>query len=351
MIDCVPILALAVVLLAAPLFTDTAEARRHTSKPGDTVATATTTDTDLDEASDEDTGKKKPSKKKSAHLWDYKRKHFNMYSLGHEIAIGEHFIKQQIKVFEKKKWRVDPPEFAATKARIEKIVKRLAAVSDIPSLPYEVHIFEKADVVNAYCLPGGKIGVFTGLFDTAGPGNGTAGGHKRTVEPVTGSKEHKGLVNEKSDDEIAAVLSHEIAHATQRHVTRRLTTYNSIGLVGNLLTLGVSRGAGENWGDLVGTIFNAGSLLYFPSYSRKYEKEADQVGFYYMVKAGFDHTAAIKIWERAAERAKAKGKKTGTSFFDTHPASGERAELLKAYLPDIAAIKDRDKMLREMREE
>jgi predicted Zn-dependent protease len=306
----------------------TAEARRREpSTVTHGVATDINTATTNDNTTDADADKKKSAKKKG-HLWDYKRKHFNMYSLSQEIAIGDHFIKEQIKAFEKKQWRVDPPEYAATKTRIEKIVKRLAAVSDIPSLPYKVHIFEKSDVVNAICLPGGKIGVFTGLFD-----------------------KEKGLVDQKSDDEIAAVLAHEIAHATQRHVTRRLTTYNSIGLVGNLLSLGVSRGAGENWGDLVGTIFNTGSLLYFPSYSRKYEKEADQVGFYYLVKAGFDPTAAIRIWERAAERAKAKGKKTETSFFATHPASGERAETLKAYLPDIAAIHDRDKMRKEMREE
>jgi Zn-dependent protease with chaperone function len=160
-----------------------------------------------------------------------------------------------------------------------------------------------------------------------------------------------GLVNEMSDDEIAAVLGHEMAHATMRHVTRRMTTFNGVGLVGSLITLGVSRGAGGDIGQLAGSIFNLGADLYAPSYSRKYETEADQVGFYYMVKAGFDPNAAIRIWERAAQRNKDKGKRDKTSFFDSHPAGGERAATLRDYLTDVETIKSRHQMLKEMRED
>lgn len=260
-------------------------------------------------------------------LWQYKRKHLNYYSLQDDIAIGERFLKAQKKAFEKKGLAVNPARYEKTRRRIEKIVNRLAKVSDIPNLPYEVVILEKDDVANAYCLPGGKIGVFTGLFD-----------------------KKEGLIDQNNDDEIAAVLSHEIAHATMRHVTRGLTTYQNVGLISSLLTAGISRGLGQNWGYLARQIFNTGTFLYLPSYSRKHEKEADQVGFYYMARAGFDPKAAIMVWERASQKRREQGQSDKTQFFSTHPASGKRAAFLKGYLDDAYEVKRLEGMKRKMRQ-
>ncbi|OVE82039.1 hypothetical protein BVY03_01965 [bacterium K02(2017)] len=271
--------------------------------------------------------KKKKSKRRKGkkRLWEYKRSHFNYYSVNNEIEIGKRYMKKQVDVFNKKKLGVNPNFFAKDKKRIDKIVKRLAAVSDQPDLPFEVTIFDKKDVANAYCLPGGKIGVFTGIFD-----------------------KQKGLIDLKSDDEIAAVLAHEIAHATMRHVTRRMTTYNSLGILGNLLTIGIGGGAGTNWGYLASQVFNTGTYLFLPGYSRKHEREADKVGFYYMVKAGFDPQAAITVWDRAAKRKKKKGKKSKTNFFASHPASGERADALRAYLNDAKLVIEKQQMIKKM---
>jgi metalloendopeptidase OMA1, mitochondrial len=263
--------------------------------------------------------------KRNQRLWEYKKNHYNVYSLSDEIKIGEHYLKEQIKAFKKRKLAVNPKEYEPLRKRIQKIVKRLARVSDIPNLPYEVVIFDKKDVANAYCLPGGKIGIFTGIFD-----------------------KEKGLIDPKSDDEIAAVLGHEMAHATMRHVTRRMTTYRSIGLIGGLVSIGVGRAAGGSWAQLSQQVFNTGSLLYFPSYSRRYEKEADQVGFYYMAKAGFDPKAAIKLWERAAVKSKKKGRDK-TSFFASHPHSGARAKKLKGYLADIEYVKKQQRLMKKMK--
>lgn len=260
-------------------------------------------------------------------LWQYKTKHFNYYSLQDEIEIGERFMADQKKAFEKKKLRINPVEYEPIRKRIDAIVKRLAAVSDIPKLPYEVVIFEKDDVPNAYCLPGGKIGVFTGIFD-----------------------KDKGLIDKNSDDQIAAVLGHEIAHATLRHVTRRLTTYNSLGLIGSVVSLGVGRGLGQNWGYLADQVFSTGTFLYLPSYSRKHEKEADKVGFYYMTKAGFNPQAAIDVWIKAAQQKSKQSGNTKTSFFDSHPASGERATYLKLYLPDALEVQKQVKINQEIRQ-
>lgn len=266
------------------------------------------------------------AKKNTKRLWDYKKKHFNAYSLQDEIKIGEKYLTEQKKSFKDKKLEVNPPRHENTRRRIQKIVTRLAKVSDIPRLPYEVVIFDKPDVVNAFCLPGGKIGVFTGLFD-----------------------KKNGLIAENDDDEIAAVLAHEIAHATMRHVTRQLTTYNSVGLLGNILTMGIGKGLGDNWAYLSQQVFNTGTFLYMPGYTRKHEKEADQVGFYYMAKAGFDYHAAIDVWKRAALKAKKKGRDK-TQFFDSHPASGERAQFLQNFLADAEEVQKKQKTIREIKE-
>lgn len=256
-------------------------------------------------------GKSGSSAKQEDRLWIYKKKHTNMYSWKDDIQLGEQVLEKQLAEFEKKGIAVNPPEQLRLRRRINRIVKKLAKVSDYPSLPYEVHIFDMPEVANAFCLPGGKIGVFTGIFDP-----------------------EKGLINKKSDDEIAAVLGHEIAHATMRHVTRRLTTYNSLGVLGSIISVGIGQSAGASTQSLFETVFQTGASLYFPSYSRKYEREADKVGFYYLAKAGFDPKAAIAIWARVDKRR--KGAKT--SFFATHPSGGERAKNLTRYLQDAYAV-------------
>lgn len=267
------------------------------------------------------TSKNKKSKKTSKNkkrLWEYKKKHFNLYSLKSDIKFGEKYMKLQINEFKKQGIGVDLPKHAALKSRVEKIVKRIAAVSDLPDLPYEVHIFDKPDIVNAFCMPGGKIGVFSGLFD-----------------------KEKGFVDMNSDDQIAAVMAHEISHATMRHVTRRLTTNQGLSLVGTAASIGLGSGIGKEAQMIFENLYFVGLNLYFPSYSRKYEKEADQVGLYYMAKAKFDTQAAVDIWEKAASRGGTNSKKT--HFFASHPASGERAKSLSNWLPDAQLVKSGEK--------
>lgn len=251
-------------------------------------------------------------------LTSYKKKHFNLYSKQDEINIGGQYMGQQIREFRKEGVGVDSPKNAELKKRIDTIVKRLGRISDEPNYPYEVHIFDKPDIVNAYCLPGGKIGVFTGLFN-----------------------KEKGLVDEKSDDQIAAVLGHEMAHATMRHVTRQLTTYQGVGLLGTLASIGIGQGAGANAQELFGRVFNLGNNLYYPSYSRKHEREADQVGFYYMSRAGYNPQAAVAIWQQAASKGGPNSRQT--DFLASHPADGQRAKALNRWLPEAQAIYLRSK--------
>lgn len=256
------------------------------------------------------------------HLSDYKRQFFNLYSKNDDVRLGEYFMELQIKEFKRQKIGVDLPKHSTIKSRVEEIVKKIAVVSDNPGLPYEVHIFDMPKVVNAFCMPGGKIGVFTGLFDR-----------------------EKGLVDENNDDQIAAVIGHEIAHATLRHVTRRLTKLQGFGFLGNVASLAIGQGIGQNAQYIFEQVFSLGATLYLPSYSRKYERDADQAGFYYLARAGFNPQAAIDIWSRAAERGGKNAKKT--DFFASHPASGERAKTLESWLSEAKVIREKGLLPRE----
>lgn len=258
-------------------------------------------------------GSAKSSKGTQVHLWEYRKNFSNFYSEKDDIKIGDYVMDLQIKEFKKKDVGVDLPKHSELRNRIQAVVKRIAAVSDKPDFPYEVHIFDRPDIVNAYCLPGGKIGVFTGLFD-----------------------KEKGFVDLENDSQIAAIMGHEIAHATLRHVTRRLTRLQTWGFLGAIASVAIGQGVGGQVQYAFNQVFSLGTNLYLPSYSRKYEQQADQVGFYYMSRARYNPQAAIDIWKKAASRGGQNSKKT--DFFASHPASGVRAKNLERWLPEAMLI-------------
>lgn len=196
--------------------------------------------------------------------------------------------------------------------RLRKILNKLKSSALIPELPYELH-YADAETVNAVCFSGGGIIFFRGLFDA-----------------------EKGLVNKESDDEIAAVMSHEIAHATLRHVYKAQKKAKTINVIGVVVTTAISAAGGEKFSNLFASAYDVGTGLYFPHYSRELESAADLEGLYMMIDSGFNPQKAVEIWERAAAK---KGKKTKTSIFASHPSDGSRAEILKLHLQNIVAGK------------
>ncbi|MBI2335603.1 MAG: M48 family metallopeptidase [Deltaproteobacteria bacterium] len=255
---------------------------------------------------------KKSKEKAGKHLWDYKRQHKTSFSMEQEIKIGTHYLQEQIKIFRKKNIGVDLPKHAKLKNRINHIVRKIAKVSDMPDLPYEVHVFDMPKVVNAYCLPGGKIGVFSGLFDP-----------------------QKGLVDINNDAQIAAILSHEISHATMRHATRQISSAMALNALGSIASIALGAGVGSSAQFAFDSLFSLSTNLIMPGYSRKHEKEADRVGFYYMSKAGYNPEAAVQIWEQAANR---KDKHDKKNAFASHPSDGSRAKALKKWLPEAMQV-------------
>lgn len=166
---------------------------------------------------------------------------------------------------------------------------------------WEFALIDNKKTVNAFCLPGGKIVVYTGLMQLI-----------------------------KSDDELAVVLGHEIAHAIAQHGNERLSQQLMTNMGANILGhfIGLDANNQSVFNMVYGLSTNLGILL---PYSRLHEKEADQIGMLLLAKAGYNPQAAISFWERFSQFN--SGAKT-PEFFSTHPAEETRINDMKAFLPE-----------------
>ena len=149
---------------------------------------------------------------------------------------------------------------------------------------WEVNVLRDPQI-NAFCLPSGKIAVFTGLFRVA--------------------------VNA---DSLATVLSHEISHALAHHASERMARahYESSG--GEILSYFINK-----------------------QHDRAQEAEADKIGVFLMTFAGYDPTAAVEFWQRMMELA--HGRSHPPEIFSTHPSDARRLEQLRQWVPYARAAK------------
>jgi predicted Zn-dependent protease len=202
----------------------------------------------------------------------------------------------------KEKVSTDP----ALNARIQKIGQRIAeAVGDrMPNAQWEFVVFDGPDTVNAFALPGGKVGVYTGLIKLAA-----------------------------SDDELAFVMGHEIAHVTSRHSAQRASTM-ALAAAGGVALDVLARDDKKH--DLMlaayGLIAAGGTL----AYSRSHESEADYVGLRFLAYAGYDPHAAVSFWQKMA--AQEKGGARMPELLSTHPSDDRRIEALQAQIPEVMPI-------------
>lgn len=172
---------------------------------------------------------------------------------------------------------------------------------------WEVRVFDDPSV-NAFALPGRKIGVYRGLLGVAG-----------------------------DQHQLAAVIGHEIAHVTARHANERISTQAvaDSGLQIVQIAAGSSSPARSELFGLLGLGAQVGLLLPF---NRAQESEADLVGQDYMANAGFDPRASVTLWRNMARAADAS--QTGArapDFLSTHPSSAARINELEARMPGAMA--------------
>lgn len=230
----------------------------------------------------------------------------NEFWIHDEIIIGNFIKAQQDVLFKAAKIGVDSSKNQRELKRLKRIVKKIASISHFPYFPYEVHIAD-ANIVNASCAPGGKVLVYEGLWD-----------------------KKSGLVQKGNETELAAVIAHEIAHATGRHVTESLSSRRRWTAFLGGLAYGLSN-QGLGW--LSGITNLVGNAIIF-KYSRTDELEADRIGLMYMAMAGYDPRASIELWQKAAK----KSGNDKTSLYSAHPSSEIRVKRLKKVLPEAMAI-------------
>lgn len=189
----------------------------------------------------------------------------------------------------------------AINARVQRIGQRIAAATGRSDYDWEFKVIDDDKALNAFCLPGGKVAVYTGLLPVA-----------------------------QDDDGLAAVIGHEVAHAIARHGGERLS--QEMVVAGLTVATVVATNDSQNRDLYVGLLGAGAAVGYLLPYSRLHESEADRMGLIYMAKAGYDPRAAIGLWERMAQAGKGKAKPP--EFLSTHPADATRIGEIRKWLPE-----------------
>ncbi len=197
---------------------------------------------------------------------------------------------------------------AALTQRVRAIARRIEPLTgvfrkDAPAWKWEVSVIS-SDELNAFCMPGGKIAFYSGLIKQLNL----------------------------SDDEIAIVMGHEIAHALREHsreqVSQAVAAQTAIGVGAALFGLGE---ASANAGN---TMYQA---LLATKFSRVHEAEADRIGLELTARAGYDPRAGVALWQKML---KASSGSRPPAFLSTHPAESERIAQIQSLLPTVIPLYD-----------
>ena len=169
---------------------------------------------------------------------------------------------------------------------------------------WAIKVIDDPEMVNAWCMAGGKMAIYTGLLNKVDP----------------------------TDDELAQVLAHEISHALANHTAERMSVAmaSQIGVVG----IGIAtRNSGYGGAALTGSALAAALAIQLPN-SRSSESEADIMGMDLAARAGYDPRAAATLWQKM-EKAGGSGP---AEFLSTHPSPGNRQDTLKLAAPDYMVL-------------
>lgn len=188
--------------------------------------------------------------------------------------------------------------------RIQKAVEKFhadkGASKDLEGFNWEFNVVDE-NTINAWCMPGGKVVVYTGLL------------------PVT-----------QDEQSLAVVMGHEIAHAIARHGNQRMSQQLIVQFGASALSVALSQKPAltqQIFGQAYGISTGLGTL----KYSRSHETEADKMGLIFAAMAGYDPEVAISFWERMAS---AGGGQKPPELLSTHPSDETRIKDLKAFMPE-----------------
>lgn len=230
------------------------------------------------------------------------RSQLNLISADQEMQLG-------FSSFEALKKETPISKDAAANALVQKVGKRIAAVAALPNAKWEFVVFESKEA-NAFCLPGGKVGIYTGIL------------------PIT--KDEAGL---------ATVIGHEVAHAVARHGAERMS--ESMVIQGGSSLVGVGLGMAKTdpkWQAATmtayGVVAQVGREL---PHSRLQESEADRIGILYMARAGYDPEQSVAFWRRFSDFNAKQGANSTPAFLRTHPLDEVRIKQLQELMPQAKA--------------
>ena len=212
----------------------------------------------------------------------------------------------------KKKLNTD----AAQVQRVKTISNRLIAQApifraDASQWKWEVNV-EDNDQVNAYCMPGGKIMVYSGLIEKL---NAT-------------------------DDELAAVIGHEISHALREHGRERMSiaAVQQVGLVGLAALASTSKSPNAAGAGVQAAALGSNLFFAMPN-GREQEREADRIGLELSARAGYNPNAAVTLWQKMG----AQGGSKPPEFLSTHPSNENRIADLKSLIPGVMPLYEQAK--------
>lgn len=183
--------------------------------------------------------------------------------------------------------------------RLERVGQRIVPAAGLGHLDWEFVVFD-SDAVNAWVLPNGKVGFYKGILDLM-----------------------------ETDDHVATVLGHEVAHVTGRHSAERASQEMAAQLGINLVASAIGSQTDIGYSDQIGAALGMGvNLGIMLPYSRQHEYEADRLGVDYMVAAGYDPRQAIDFWI-AMSTTHSGGQ---LEFASTHPSDQHRIEAMRAHM-------------------
>jgi len=191
--------------------------------------------------------------------------------------------------------------------KMENAIAEYFYKSDLPdptlNFDWEYILIDNKKMKNAWCMPGGKIAVYTGILDVT-----------------------------KNDNGLAAVMGHEIAHAVAKHSVERASrsmVFNIGTQIVDIASGGKISQANRATGGSIGLLTQIGI---FNPFNRKQETEADYLGLIFSSLSGYDIRETVKIWERMQEANKGK---EPPEFMSTHPSSSNRIEQINGWLNEV----------------
>jgi len=196
----------------------------------------------------------------------------------------------------------------ALKERVNRITSRLIAQAikyrpETAKWDWQVAVIDDPNTLNAWCMAGGKMAIYTGIIETL----------------------------KLSDDEIGQVMAHEIGHALAKHTAERMSTAlaSEAALQVGAMLLGSDSATSQAALQAAAVATTVGVQL--PN-SRQQESEADRIGIELAAKGGYDPQAAVTLWQKMQQASGSKGK---SDFLSTHPADEKRQQALAALVPQM----------------